>query len=101
MKVRAVDDHGKVRWATVPDDAVGELSRPLPLWSVVQSRARVVATVYAAVEGTSAFAALRKTYGLTRADMRELLQHGWGTARQLKALELAFQNAVHRVKIAR
>lgn len=100
MRLPVVDDQGRVRWAFVPDDAAGELARPVALTAVVKGRAQFVAVVHAAVYGPKASAMLKRVYKLTKRDMRRLLEAGWGTVRQLESLELAFQNSAGRVRIA-
>jgi len=98
MRLPVIDDEGKMRWAMLDDSLAGAIERPLPLETLLHQRANVVLSIAIATHGARSAAHLSKTFGITPNAMAAILGSK-ATARQINALERAFQNALQRVKV--
>lgn len=99
MKLPVIDDQGKLRWAIIGDEYMGVLDRPLSLQTLIQARIAIISQIASATHGIKAASHLSKIYRLTPKVLGRLFE-GRGTANEIRALELAFQNAIQRVRLA-
>lgn len=99
MRLPVIDDNGKLKWAVIGDEHMGVLDRPLPLQTLIQARIAIISQIASATHGIKAASHLSKVYRLTPKVMGRLFE-GRGTSAELRALELAFQNAIQRVRLA-
>lgn len=99
MRVPVVDENGKVRWAVIPDDCAGQLEHAMSIPQVLMSRAQVVYAVFHAIYGPKWQSQLSAQFKLGPGTFRSLVEKGKPSARQLEALEVAFQNCVARIRL--
>lgn len=100
MRLPVINDKGRIRWATVPDDCVGALDYPRPLREIIQRRAEVTVAILAATHGVQkAFTVIRNNFRIQKNEMVQLMATGTGRPAVLDSAELAFAAAVGRVRL--
>ena len=100
MRLPVINDKGRIRWATVPDDCVGALDYPRPLREIIQRRGEVTVAIFSATHGVQkAFTVIRNNFKIQKNEMVQIMATGTGRPGILDSAELAFAAAVSRVRL--
>lgn len=100
MRLPVINDKGRIRWATIPDDCVGALDYPRPLREIIQRRAEITVAIFAATHGIQkTFTVIRNNFKIQKSDMVQIMATGIARPAVLEAAELAFAAAVGRVRL--
>jgi hypothetical protein len=100
VRLPVINDKGRIRWATIPDDCVGALDYPRPLREIIQRRAEVTVAIFAATHGIQkAFTVIRNNFRIQKNEMVQIMATGTGRPAILESAEIAFAAAVGRVRL--